>query len=279
MSDEIQAAEGAEAADTGAEDVGAEGGVAEVGEQQQGQQAAGEPKRVRASHWTALQKELGSVKESFTKAQQEWQAREAARERELSEMRGYLQAQREAAERNKAPEPQGPSAADLFRDAKKALDANDLDTYHQKLAEANSAIVLEKVKGMLPKEQPRQAQQPQMDPVVAGMYAQYAVQVQDQQRFQQIAALQDQMLHIKGIPPSYDRYRLALESAVRELGGGQAKTPTYSQGIAGALSAPPSRPANAQARETVEERPLTAEERAAAEWLGGEKEYRKYMSK
>lgn len=270
-------AEGADiSADTGAVEEGAPAADAapEAGA------PAGEPSRVRASHWKALQKELGSVKETLTKSQQEWQAKLSQSERELSEMRGYLAAQRQQAEdRARTQEPSGPTASDLVKEAKKALDANDIDTYHEKMLAANEVRSRELVKSMLPKDQPQQRQQPQMDPVIQGMYSQYAQQVQDPQRLMRIAILEDQKLDAMGIPQGYDRYRSAFEAASSLLGGSKKETPKYSAGLAGTLSAPPSRPAAGNASQAGEERPLTAEERAAAEWMGGEKEYRKYVGR
>lgn len=205
--------------------------------------------------------ELKTLRETFTKQGETYQQQMERIARENAELRGQVQgwmAQPRQTERARDPEP---SADDLMKQARKALDNKDFDGYQEFYAKAIRAQVLGEVRGMIPQQQ---APAPQVHPMLQVVAGQYADVVSDAYAMD-LAKAKDNQLARSGMPDGPERWRLALEEGRRALTAGQKKPAQFSQKSRQVLSGVPTQRGNGQGGgESTPGVHLTAQELAYA---------------
>lgn len=174
-------------------------------------------RRARAQQERAsVSAKLADIEKSIATTQEKHNRELADRDAELHRLRGVTEALAPMLQNLRQPQQQAPQVTpdQLFREAEKALDDKDINTYQRKFAEAVKMQVLAEV----PRPQQVQ-QQPQMNPIVGAMLAQHPKVLQAGDRGMALAAAHDNVLAAQGLPATPDRWKKAIELADQSLGG------------------------------------------------------------
>lgn len=221
-----------------------------------------------------------------------WTTERQTLEQQLAEQRMHnarLAGQLETLQRMPAPAAPAPvrddrpDPAELRRQAKKALDDKDFDSYERLRDEATILDAdrrnEERMKTF--RTEIQQAIPQQAPPEIQFLMAQHRNVALNGQRGVQAVMLKDQELGIYGNPPGPERLSKAFELAEKMLAPRQAPArPQYSQDAASALSAVPvGRAAGAGGGGGAEPEPLTDLEKRTAKGAGmSEDDYRKWRN-
>lgn len=201
----------------------------------------------------------------------------AARDRQIGELTGHIQAlsQRPAyapQQYQPAPQPQIPDPQELRRKALERLDAKDMDGYHRHLEEAHTAATLRQLQPILAQRmQQAPPQQEQIPPELLTFFAAYPDVAMHPQKMRLLAAKNEE-LEARGFPRGQERVQQIFEEvrSVIRAGKQPGQAQAYSPQSASVLSGvPTARPSNGSAQRNGEPRvELTAEERFIAKKTG-----------
>ena len=157
-----------------------------------------------------LAKQVTELRDTFTKTQEELRSSLAAKDQELARLRGSYEALQPIVQRQQQM-PAAPTPDEIEKEAIKALDANDFQTYHRKTAEAIRMRTVAELQGMIPQPPP------QMHPAVTALVAQHPAVAAAGKQGLDLAAAYDNVLAANGSPDSTDRWRRAFEMAQNDL--------------------------------------------------------------
>src|SRR6478735_3795286 len=184
----------------------------------------------------------------------ELRERDSVRDRQLGELTGHLSAlaqQRAAAPPVQAyqpPPPQIPDPRDLRRQALKALDARDMDQYHELLEQANTAATMRAIAPALQRvaQQPQAPVQQQVPAELMAYFAAYPDVATHPSRDKLLMA-KNAELEALGYPEGPGRVKAVfdhVQATVKAGKGAQRQAPGFDPSSAAALSGTPTaRPA------------------------------------
>ena len=200
----------------------------------------------------------------------------AARDRQIGELTGHLQAlaQRPAYQpqpQYQPPAPQLPDPEEIERRAQEAIDRKDFSGYQRLTREAAVAATMRAMQPILARQQQVQApQQDQVPPALMPYFAAYP-EVASHPAAMQLLAAKNVELEARGFRAGPERVRQIFEDVRATLKGGQAPgAAAYSRSNAAVLAGTPtSRPAGgASGPEGKPRVELTQEERYFAKKAG-----------
>jgi len=200
----------------------------------------------------------------------------AARDRQIGELTGHLQAlaQRPAYQpqpQYQAPAPQLPDPEELERRAQEAIDRKDFSGYQRLTREASVAATMRALQPILSRQQQVQAPaQDQVPPALMPYFAAYP-EVASHPAAMQLLAAKNVELEARGFRAGPERVRQIFEDVRATLKGGQAPgAAAYSRSNAAVLAGTPtSRPAGGSSAPEGKPRvELTQEERYFAKKAG-----------
>jgi hypothetical protein len=230
------------------------------------------------------------IKSHLGEFEKKWTTERQTYEQQLQEQRqqnARLAGQLEAMQRMPAPAPvpvaEGPDPAELRRQAKKALDDKDFDSYERLRDQAAEIAADRKVEERVSRvarelraEIPQQA-----PPEIQFLMTQHRNVALNGQRGVQAVMLKDQELGLYGTPPGPERVAKAFELADRMLAPRQQPgRPQFSQDGAAALAAVPTgRPSGGAGAGGEAGEPLSSLEKETAKAAGmTEADYKKWKS-
>jgi len=200
----------------------------------------------------------------------------AARDRQIGELTGHLQAlaQRPAYQpqpQYQPPAPQLPDPEEIERRAQEAIDRKDFSGYQRLTREASVAATMRALQPILARQQQVQApQQDQVPPALMPYFAAYP-EVASHPAAMQLLAAKNVELEARGFRAGPERVRQIFEDVRATLKGGQAPgAAAYSRSNAAVLAGTPtSRPAGGSSAPEGKPRvELTQEERYFAKKAG-----------
>lgn len=200
----------------------------------------------------------------------------AARDRQIGELTGHLQAlaQRPAYQpqpQYQPPPPQLPDPEEIERRAQEAIDRKDFSGYQRLTREASVAATMRALQPILARQQQVQApQQDQVPPALMPYFAAYP-EVASHPAAMQLLAAKNVELEARGFRAGPERVRQIFEDVRATLKGGQAPgAAAYSRSNAAVLAGTPtSRPAGGSSAPEGKPRvELTQEERYFAKKAG-----------
>lgn len=206
----------------------------------------------------------------------------AARDRQIGELTGHMQAlaQRPAPQQQyvpQAPAPQLPDPDHLQREAIKALDNRDMNEYHRLLRQSHEAGVIRQLAPFLQQQQQRmqQMQAPQQEayPSVLMPYMLANPDLIQSNGWQELVAAKDLELKVRGVQAGPDRVRQAFVEANAVIQAGKkGGAPSFSQSSAAVLSGTPTaRPSNGSAPSGDDKVVLSPAEQRMARVIGEER--------
>jgi|SRR6185369_5756785 len=189
---------------------------------------------------SAMEKRLNDLQKTVGDSTERYQRDLSTRDVTIAELRGRIAAM---SERPATPVTPAPKAAELRKQARKALDGQDFDEYERLTHEASVAAIEEKYGERL-SQQAAQAPAPVPFPVQAVLNS-FPDVLERPDGFRR-AILEDQRLALDGVPDGPARYRQAFEivrAQIKPANGGGGK-----EGLRGILTATPTaRAANGSA--------------------------------
>ena len=200
----------------------------------------------------------------------------AARDRQIGELTGHLQAlaQRPAYQpqpQYQPPAPQLPDPEEIERRAQEAIDRKDFSGYQRLTREASVAATMRALQPILARQQQVQApQQDQVPPALMPYFTAYP-EVASHPAAMQLLAAKNVELEARGFRAGPERVRQIFEDVRATLKGGQAPgAAAYSRSNAAVLAGTPtSRPAGGSSAPEGKPRvELTQEERYFAKKAG-----------
>jgi len=229
------------------------------------------------------------IKTHLGEFEKRWSTERQSYEQQLGEQRqqnARLAGQLEAIQRMPAPAPapvaEGPDPAELRRQAKKALDDKDFDSYERLRDQAAEIVADRKVEERVSRvARELEAKIPQQaPPEIQFLMNQHRNVAMNGPRGVQAVMLKDQELGLYGTPPGPERVAKAFELADRMLAPRQQpQRPQFSQDGAAALAAVPTGRPSGGAGAGGEQEPLSPLEKETAKAAGmTETDYKKWKS-
>jgi hypothetical protein len=228
---------------------------------------------------------LGEFEKRWTTERQTLEQRLSQEQQERARLAGALETLQRMPQQPPAPvKDDRPDPTDLRRQAKKALDDKDFESYERlrdeatlidadRRAEARMTKVRTELEGKIPQQIP---------PVIQHLLSRHQHVAMAGPRGEEAVVLKDRELALYGHQPGPERMAKAFELADKMLAPQQQQParPTYSRDAAAALSAVPAgRPPGGGGGGGSDPEPLTALEKATARSAGmSEDDYRKWKS-
>lgn len=190
-----------------------------------------------------LSTQLKTLSETVSKSEQNYREELSKRDAEIARLAGFQQAALLHQQQRQAPVQAAPDPVSLMKEAKKALDAGDLDGYHDAIQAAMEARIM----GKIPAPQPQYQPQQQANPVAMALLTQNPAVLAAGQRGINLAIIEDQKLALMGIPDGPDRWKKSFALAENALQ--PAPQPGYSADSRQVLSGVGTRPTGGGSRE------------------------------
>jgi hypothetical protein len=230
-------------------------------------------RRERAAQRTnEVTQQLQALQKTIGESTKQFETRMSALAEENARLRGGFEAIQQQRQAPAQQQPPQKTPDEMRREARKALDAGDFETWERMHTDA----ILAQVRPLIPQQQAPQAPGP--SPVVQAMLMQHPGVVGAGERGIQLAIAEDNRLAALGHAPSPERFQQAFKLAEQALK--PAAAPAYSQASRGALAGVPRQRDNATSQSSGDQGVvLTAYEMQVAEKCGMSKaEYAKYVA-